>query len=277
MPKRFALGIVIVIAVLGALFLGLDIFDIEENFRLHLPTAVLNTVFISVIAVTVTCVAARGYTISGLPQMVWLGCGALAFGVGTLLREWLVGEGLDVPITLYDGIALIASILHLLGAGFSMVKSRLPQVEAGRRLGIVLFCYLGVLVIVALVTILVFQGVISPFYVFGEEAPLIRDIVRGMTGIFFLAAAAIYLGIYSKLRTAFLFYYSLGLILFAFGIIFMSLGAVESRIVWLGRASHYIGGIYFLVTVLGTQRLTSGGKGRLTQSGDGLDSARDVP
>jgi len=276
MSKRFTLGIVVVMAALGALFLGFDIFDIEEHFRLHLPTAILNTVFIFVIAVPVTCVAARSYTISGLPQMLWLGCGALAFGVGTLLRGWLVGEGLNVPITSYDSIALIASVLHLIGAGLSMAKPRLPDSKSRRKLGIVLFCYLGVLASIALVTILAFQGVIPPFYVAGEKTPLIRDIVRGITGIFFLASSFIYLRMYSSLRVDFLFYYSLGLIFFAFGIIFMSLGDIESRIAWLGRASQYIGGIYFLVAVLGAHRLARGGKGKLTQPGDGLSSAKDV-
>jgi hypothetical protein len=39
MLKRFALGLVIVTVVLGIVFIGLNILDIDEEYRLHLPIA----------------------------------------------------------------------------------------------------------------------------------------------------------------------------------------------------------------------------------------------
>lgn len=255
MCKWFALGTVVIVAALGALFLGLDILDINEHFRLYLPTAILNTVFIVVVAVPVTCIAARDYAITGSPQMLWLGCGALAFAAGTLLRAWLVGYGLNVSITLIDSSALIASVLHLIGAGLSIARPRLPEPESGRKSIIVLSGYLGVLAGIALITLLAFQGVIPPFHLPGEGSYLLRDAVRGVAAIFFLAASSIYLRGYGRSRTDFLYWYALGLLLFALGIIFMSLGAVDGRIAWLGRVAQYAGGIYFLVAVLVEYRL----------------------
>ncbi len=69
-----------------------------------------------------------------------------------------------------------------------------------------------------------------------------------------VVSALIYLRIYSKSRSDFYYWYSLGLILFAFGVIFISQGPLESGIAWSGRASQYAGGIYFLVSVVGANR-----------------------
>jgi hypothetical protein len=251
MPKRFGLAIVLVTAILGIILIGLDIFDIEEDFRIHLPTSILNTAFISGFAVPVVYIAARNSVIMGSRQMLWLGCGALAFGVGTLLRGWLGGKGLNVPITIYDSTVLIASVLHLTGASLSIAKLRIPQSEFRRKPRIILSYYLFTLASMALVTLLAFRGVIPPFYVPEESSTLLRDTVRGTAAVFFLASSSIYLRLYFKSRTDSLYWYSLGLMLFAFGLIFMSQGAVDSRIAWLGRASQYIGSIYFLVAVLG--------------------------
>ena len=254
MYRRFALGIVVVIAALGIIFIGLDIEDIGEGFRLHLPTPILNTIFIFAVAVFVAYLSARSFAITGSPQMLWLGCGALAFGIGSLLRGWLVVKGLNVPITSYDCAALIASVLHLIGAGLSMAKLRKPDSGFRRKPRMVIFCYLGILVAIALVTWAALRGVIPPFFVPGKPPTLIRSIVVGMTELFFFAAALIYLSVYAKLRTDFLYWYSLGLMLFAFGLVFISQGAIDSRLAWLGRVSQYAGGIYFLVAVLGTYR-----------------------
>lgn len=267
MAKRFGLGTVLVIAVLGIILVGLDVFDIKEDFRIHLPTSILNTVFISVVAVSVAFIAARSYTVTGSRQMLWLGCGALASGVGSLLRGWLVGKELNVLITIYDSTALIASVPHFIGASLSIAKLRLPESEFRRKPRIVLLFYLGTLGSIALVTMLAFRGTIPPFYVPGESPTLLRDIVRGFATVFFLASSAICLRLYSKSRTDFLYWYSLGLMLFAFGVVFISQGPVDSRIAWLGRASQYAGSIYFLVAVLRDHRQASGRQVRASPRG----------
>ena len=260
MLKRFALGIAVIIVALGVFFLGLDILDIQEQFRLHLPVAVLNTVFISAVAILVTCIAARNYVVNGSWQMLWLGCGVLAFGIGSLFGAWLAGDGPNLRITSYDSAAFIASVLHLVGTGFHLAEPRMTGASSGLRLKIVLCCCLGVIASIVIVTLLAYQGVIPPFYLPGENATLSRNIVRGLAGISFLASFFIYLGKYYRSRTDFHYWYFLGLILFAFGIIFLSLGTVESRIAWLARVSQYAGSIYFLVAVIGAGKLAGSGE-----------------
>ena len=257
MFKRFALGIFLVIAALGVIFVGLDILDVAEDFRIYLPTPILDTAFISAVAVPVAYIAARSFVVTGSRQMLWLGCGALAFGIGVSLREWLVVEELNVPITLFNSAALIASVTHLIGASLSIAKLGTPKSELRRKPRIVLFYYLGILASISLVTLLTFRGLMPPFYVPEGSSTQLKDIVRGMATFFFLASSFIYIIMYYKSRNDFLYWYSLGLMLFAFGLISIFLGENYSRIVWLGRASQYVGSVYFLVAVLGAYRQAS--------------------
>lgn len=259
MFKRFSLIIVLVIAALGIIFVVLDILDIGEDFRIHLPTAMVNTAFFAAVAVPAAYIAARNFVITGSRQMLWLGCGVLAYGVGSLIREWLAGEGLTVPFTIYNSVALIASAMHLIGASLSIAKVPIPDSESKRRLRTALYYYLGTLASISLVTLLIFQGLIPPLYAPDESSFQIKDIMRGIATIFFLASSSIYIGLYYKSRTDFLYFYSLGLMLFAFCLISLSLGAADTRISWLGRISQYAGNIFLLAAVLGVYRKPSGG------------------
>jgi hypothetical protein len=260
MSKRFALVTVLVIAALGIVFIGLDMLDVEEDFRIHLPTPILNTVFISAVAAPVAYIAAGIFVINGSQQMLWLGCGALAFGVGSLLRAWLIGAGLNVPITIYYSAASIASVLHLIGASLSMAKLRITKSQYRPKPSTVFFYYLGTLASIALITLAAFRGTIPPFYVPEASSTLPREVVRGIATISSLASSFIYLRLYFKSRTDVLYWYSLGLMLFAFGLFFVSQGAVDSRIAWLGRVSQYASNVYFLVAVLSAYKQASARK-----------------
>ena len=255
MLKWLALGIVIVLVFFGLLFFSLDVFDIDEDFRLHLPSDIINTVLIFAVAVSVVGIAARTYAVTGSPPLLWLSCGALAFGVCGLLRGWFAGQGLNVVIVSYDGAALLASVLHLIGASLCMAKPHRTELVLSRKWWVILAGYLGVLVGIALVAWLAHQSVIPPFHVPGEGPTLLRAVIRWIAIFLFLAASTICFGVYFKLRTDFHYWYSLGLVLFTFGLIFMSLGSIDSRVAWVGLASQYAGGIYLLVAVLGAYKL----------------------
>lgn len=254
MFKRFALGLAIAIIILGIIFIGLDILDIAEDYRLYLPIAILNTVFICAVAILVAYIAAKNFIISGSLEVLGIGCALLAFGGGSLLYGWLGDAGLNTRITAnYSGV-LIASAMHLFGAGLGMAKRHLIKSEPKLKQRIIFLSYLGILVIIAFVTWLAFRGVLPSFIIPLIDTIEVRDVIQGVAAILCFASALIYLRIYFSSRSDFHYWYSLGLILFAFGVIFISLGAVESRIAWLGRASQYAAGSYFLVSVLGSYR-----------------------
>jgi hypothetical protein len=265
MFNRFSLGLLILIVALGIVFIGLDVLDIGEDFRLYLSIPILNTVFICVIAVLVAYFAAKAFAVSGSLETWGLGCAVVAFGLSSLLYSlffwWVVDTGLNLRIIVNDSGILIASIMHLLGASLGIVKQRLTVSDLRLKQRIVFLSYLGILVVIALVAWLAFRDVITSFLMPLTGTIEVRDAIRGVAAILCVASAIIYLRIYLKSRSNFHYWYSLGLILFAFGVVFMSQGALESRIGWLGRVSQYIGGFYFLLSILSAYRLVRIGNG----------------
>lgn len=253
MLKRFALRPVLIIAALGVIFVGLDILDIVEVYELPLPIHILNTAFISAVAVPVVFIAARRSAVTTSSQVLWLGCGALAFGAGSLFYGWLPSDELNARITAHESATLIASALHLTGAVLEAAKPCPPRLGYWRKPGVVLLYYLGIIASIAVVTLLAHRGVIPLFHV-PEKGSLLRSAVDITTMTFFLVSSFIYLRMYSKSRTAFHFWYSFGLLLLAQGSIFLFLGSVEGLIAWFGRAAQYAGGIYLLVAVLNSDR-----------------------
>ena len=266
MLKRFAFGLTLAIVSLGIIFIGLDVLDIAEGYRLYLSIPILNTVFICAIAILVAYFAAKSFTVSGSLEILGFGCAVVAFGFSSLLYSlfyWrLADAGLNVRITANDSGILISSVMHLFGASLGMAKRRLTKSESKLRQRIIFLSYLGILAIIASVTWLAFRDVITLFLIPLKDTPLtgtieVRDMIRGVAAILCIASALIYLRIYFKSRSDFYYWYSLGLILFAFGVIFISQGALESPIAWLGRASQYASSIYVLVAVLRDHRQAS--------------------
>lgn len=249
MSKRLGITIVAVFIALGVAFLALDILDIFEDFRFHFPANVLNTIFITAVALVVAYLAGRNYLSSKSYSMLWLGCGALAFGAGIIFKSWLPSGSLNASITVFEISVLLSAALNLIGAVLCIKQPDVLDKRATQKPGIVLASYLGVLGAIAIITALAYRNVFPPFSVSGGGTSLMRDIIS-VTGIFlFFAASAIYFSLYRKRRTAYLYWYSLALLLFSMGLFFLSQSAIESRLYWLGYISLYAGGVYLVVAL----------------------------
>ena len=248
--KRTALGLTLTLIILGILFILLDILDIGEGYRLNLSIAVINTIFINVVALVTIFLTTRNYLQSGSPEILALGGGALAFGFSIILYGWLTNTDLNTRITVYDSGVLLASVVYLAGAFFSMKKHGPSGWKSGWNKPSVITIYAAIVIIIAVIAWLAYQDIITVFMHKFTEHFAARDIVQGIAAIFCVSAALIYLGRYRGSRANIYFWYSLGLILFAMGVIFISRGSLESRIAWLGRASQYVAGIYFLAAAL---------------------------
>jgi hypothetical protein len=253
MLKRLAIVLVLVIAALGVIFVGLDILDVVEVYELPLPVHILNTAFISAGAVPVVYIAARKSAVTASPQVLWLGCGVLAFWAGILLYGWLPSDELNARIAAHEGATLIASALHLTGAALEAARPHPPGSGYWQKPGIIILYYVGIIAIIAVVALLAHRGVIPPFDV-PENGSLLRSVVDITTIFFFLASSFIYMRIYSESRTGFHFWYSFGLLLLAQGSIFLFLGSVDGLVAWIGRAAQYSGGIYLLVAAFSSDR-----------------------
>jgi hypothetical protein len=195
----------------------------------------------------VAYLAARSFTTAGSPEILGLGSAALAFGVGILIYGWFTRAVLEARITVYDSTFFMAAVMHFCGVILLKSKPSLTRLKSRSKQGIVLLTYLVIFAIIAVVTWLLYRGVLP-------SMTIPRDLIQGISAILCIAAAVICFKIYLKSHTAFYYWYSLGLVLFAFGQLFLAQGDLESRVAWLGRASQYVGGIYFLVAILGAYR-----------------------
>ena len=245
--KWIALGLAVIVIILGAIFILLDILDIAEYYRLHWSIAILNTIFISVIAVITGFYASKNYLKSGSREMLALGSGVLAFGFSILIYGWFTFTDLNTRITAYDFGVLLASVIYLVGAVSSVTKQTFTIVS--RRTGVIV-AYIVVLLVISGITWLAYRDVITFLLLQFSEHISARDVVQGIAAFCCICSALIYLGKYHSSRIDMYYWYSLGLVLFAAGVLFISRGHLESRVAWLGRFSQYIGGVFLLTAAL---------------------------
>ncbi len=248
--KRTALSLTLTLIILGIIFIGLDILDINEDYRLHWPIAVINTIFISAVGLLTIYSATKNYLHSGSLEILALGGGVLALVFSITLYGWLTNTDLDTRITAYDSGVLLASIVFLAGAILAIKIQGPSGWKTGSNKLSVTIIYAAVFLLITVITWLAYQDIITVFTHEFTEHFTARDIVQGIAAIFYVSAALIYLRKYRGSQANIYFWYSLGLILFAAGVIFISRGPLEGRIAWLGRASQYIASIYFLAAAL---------------------------
>ena len=246
--KRPALILTLIIIILGFVFIGLDILDIKENYRLYWPIAVINTIFISAVGLLTMYFATKSYLHSSSLEILALGGGVLTLVFSITLYGWLINTDLNTRITAYDSGVLLASILFLTGAILAVKISDPSGWNTEFNIRTVIIIYAVVLLLIAIIAWLAYEDEITIFMKTLTEHLTVRDIAQGLAAIFCISSALIYLREYRNSRADVYFWYSLGLILFASGVIFISRGSLESRIAWLGRASQYVAGIYFLIT-----------------------------
>jgi hypothetical protein len=252
--KRPALYLAIIIIIVGIIFIGLDILDIAESYRLYWPIATINTIFISAVALLIVFFTTRRYLHSGSPEILALGGGVLSFGFSIILYGWLTNTDLNTRITAYDSGVLLASVVFLAGAVYGMTKQDFKEPNTRRKITGIVIIYAAILLIIGLITWLAHQDTITFFTKIFTVHLAVRDIVQGIAAVFCVVAALIYLIKYRRLRADSYYWYPLGLVLFAAGVLFISRGPLESRIAWLGRLSQYVGWFYFLLAALSTRK-----------------------
>jgi hypothetical protein len=250
MLKRYVFGLFILIIVLGAVFLSLDVLDIDEAYNLPLPVNVFNTIFIAAPALLLVYLATRRFAITGLPELLVLGGAQFIMGVGSFLKGWLPFQNLDIPITLHESMALMASLVFLAGGIQVTARTKNLEYDPRQKRNVIIIFYLGILFVISLVIWLVFQGIIPSFAAPVAGAFSTQSLMQEIASLVLFISTFLYCKIYSRSHTALYYWYYCGLLLLAIGVLFISLGHVESRIAWLGRFSEYTGNMCFIFAMI---------------------------
>ncbi len=215
----------------------------------HFLLPVLNTsLFLA--AGVVACIAGRIYLISGAPTILWIGCGVLTLGTGSLAAGWLIWPyGPNVNVTIFNLGALLASICHI-GAVAANLGEHPGEADPSRRKRNIKLGYLTVLMGITLLVVLTVAGLTPPFFIQGQGPTILRQNVAAWAIVLFIVSSLFTLNRFRRQRASFLYWYALALALLALAMLaFLLQPAVGSPIGWAGRSAYVLAGIYFLISV----------------------------
>ncbi len=214
---------------------------------------IMNTLFVTVVCFIVAYIAMRNYKATGRIQILLLGCGVLAFGIGGVVAGLLrsvPGTGANLNVTVYNTSALVGAIFHFFAA-LLLLAGISPEAGSKRKGAWLVFSYVGLTLFMALFSMASLNGMIPPFFIQGVGPTPLRQAVLGTADILFAFSFLIFMGTYLRNREVFLYWYSSALALTSISLTgFFIQSAVGSPIGWASRFSQYLGGIYFLVAII---------------------------
>ena len=216
---------------------------------------ILHMIFLCLISFVVSYIAMRGYLLRGSGSLLLLGCGVLTIGIGSFFAGWLiVSEGPNVNVTIFNVSFLLMAIFHVWGAILDVME-RPPESSSDIRRLKLAGGYIGVLFFVALLSFASAKGMMPVFFIQGSGPTRLRQTVVLITLLLFIISSTSMMIRFARQRAAFLYWYSLGLALYALSTGGMFLQpAVGSLIGWVARISQYTASIYILWAVISAKR-----------------------
>ncbi len=242
---------VILSIILGAHFFLPDDFLRYHIFEPPFLMPVLNNIFLGLSSFCVCLLAARGYYRIGSLNLALLGSGALAFGLAGASAGWFIRleQGVNTTVTIFNCGALLSGILHFSSAIADILELP-PETDIGRRKRTLAISYAGVFLTVTLIVTATLADWTPVFYIQQVGPSLIRQFVLGSATVLLCFSGIYILTLYFKSRNDFFFWYALGLMLIAEGLLGVFFTRTFGGIIgWTGRCAQYLGGIYLLVAV----------------------------
>jgi PAS domain S-box-containing protein len=215
-----------------------------------------NTLFIGAVGFAVAGIAWRNYVAAGQIQVLLLGCAMLLFGIGGVLAAVVRGlpGGANLNVTIYNAGALAGGVLHAVAA-LILLGGVVSEAGPARRKVWLALGYGGAVLFMAVLSAASLKGAIPPFFIQGTGPTLLRQQVLGGADLLFVFSFLIFMAAYVRNREPFLYWYAGGLALTAISLTgFFIQHSVGSPVGWVGRCAQYLGGIYFLMSLVATGR-----------------------
>jgi signal transduction histidine kinase len=261
------LGLLIAIAYVAALR-ALEVLDIQTAFEPVLLLPLLNTLFHGIIPIVVAFVAGKSYLKGGSLTVLLMGCGMLAFGLCAIPAGWVIGKhgGPNLTVTIHNTGVFLGALFHATGGVLGLIPSD-RSYDARQRKSIIFIAYAGIILFVLFFSYATLRNWIPPFFIQGVGPTDLRQTVLGSSIILYFISCVFFMTNYFRLKSDFLYWYSLCLALICMGLfgIFIQ-KAVGSPIGWLGRSALYVGGVFALAAVVSALRAAKAQGGSLEQS-----------
>lgn len=249
---RGLLGVLPLVLVLVFLLI-FHVYHISGFYNPSWLFRLLNIGLLSVVCLLAAYLAVWAFATTGQLQLAWLGGGLFVFGLANLMAV-LVTTPENLNVTVHNSGSLLASIYFLIGA-FIAAGWSLPPGMPRVRLSTPAVIYIIGIMFVTLMFIFSLQNVTPAFFVPGEGGTLLRQIILSSATALFAVSGLVLLAVYFRSRTVFLYWFSLGLLLVAAGLLAIGFQKnIGDPINWLGRGAQYVGGIYFLIGIATTLR-----------------------
>lgn len=250
--RKLAVAPLILLLLLLLLILY-DVLDIGGASNPRWLFLSLNTTFVSLASFLATYLTAQAYVATGQMQLAWIGGGLLTYGLASLLSA-LGTVGQNVAVTVHNTGALLSSILFLVGA-LTAVSWSLPSGIPRRRFSSLTFIFGAAVAVVLLVFLFSSEGITPTFFIPEQGGTQLREIVLNIAIALFVISGFSLLTVYRRSKSAFLYFFSLGLLLIALSLLAADFAeTLGDSVSWLARSAQYIGGVYFLIAVVSTVR-----------------------
>ena len=164
---------------------------VEVSFENRVMALLLNTLLVTGVSAWVATLALRGYLASGLPEMLYAGCGLLAMGASFLLAGLVIGgaKGPNDAVTVHNLGVFCASFFHLAAAlRAGQPRAGKPEPNAFRAAS----AYLAVLALTGFFWAGAQYDLAPAFYIPGKGTTPVRQLVL-MVSVAVLAVAAAFL------------------------------------------------------------------------------------
>ena len=230
----------------------------RKVFEPPLLVFILNTVFLFLAPCVVSYMAIKSYLLAGSFTVLFLGCGALTLGTGSLLAGWLIGHwGPNVLVTTHNASALLAAIFYTVGI-VANVTGKPPEADPTHRRRQLAAAYLGVIIFVILISLAAVRGITPPFFIQEIGPTPIRQFTLVIALLLFVISSSSMMIRFAEKSMQFLYWYSLALALLALGMggIFLQ-PAVGSPIGWVARVAQYLSGIYLIMALVSARRMAT--------------------
>jgi PAS domain S-box-containing protein len=229
--------------------------------------SVTSLISLCIPSVLVAFIAARGFLISGKWSVLWLGTGALVFGLSALLRNFTI-LAFNVPNTsglIHNFLALFGAVFYALAAFFE--ETSLPPLDKlTRRHVLLLQFYAGMVVVIGLVWLIALNGLLSTSYSPGVASITLRQMLLVTTIMLLIITVVILWRQNVRSKSPVIYWFSLSLLLLLPEMIAYMLGTETE---WQGTLIEFIArslsGIYMFVAVL---FIVKEAKGRGITSGE---------
>lgn len=216
---------------------------------------VLTGVFITSTSILVMYVAIRAFLAEHLLSVLFLGLGALTFGITSLIAVTSSRTlGVDLTAAIFAAGALLSAFFHFACSSLTYLGDA-PSLRRGHVVGwvtLAMFCS-GLLVVAYL------NGFLLPFYLPGTGTTSVGQFALSVATATFALSAAMMLSVFGSRGSAILYWYSLALGARAVGLLGMILsgGAAGPVAMWIGWGVLYLGSLFLVKSILSAERGTS--------------------